>query len=378
MKIAFYLPRMGDGGVVRATLLLAGEFTANGHAVHLVTVQARGVMYGSLPKGVRLVELGSSRTLSSIPRVAAYLRRERPDAFVAAHYHANIAAIVAKALARGHARIVITERVAVGASLLTERGVKGRALRLLVRKTYPRADAVVTNSLDNSAELAALFRWPPHRVHTIYNPTFAGDVPQRAAMPVDHPWFQPGGPPVILSVGRLSPQKDYPTLLRAFARVRRSLPARLVILGEGPVRPELERLSIELGVQADTALLGHAPNPYAYMAKAALFVLPSRFEGLPNVLIEAQACGVPIVSTACPTGPREILLDGEAGALVPVGDPDAMAAEIVSLLRDDARRARYVAAAAGNLDRFTPRRCYEGYLRLLEGLGVAARPAPVA
>jgi len=162
------------------------------------------------------------------------------------------------------------------------------------------------------------------------------EVWEKAQAPLDHPWFRPGQPPLLLAVGRLQMQKDYPTLIRAFAQVRQSRRARLLILGEGKERLMLEALIKKLGLEEDVSLPGFVMNPYAYMARASLFVLSSRWEGLPTVLIEALCCGTPVVSTDCPSGPREILRDGQYGQLVPVAQADALAKAIETTLADKA------------------------------------------
>jgi glycosyltransferase involved in cell wall biosynthesis len=160
-----------------------------------------------------------------------------------------------------------------------------------------------------------------------------------AGEPVDHQWFRDGLPPVVLTVGRLGDQKDHPTLLRAFAKVRACREARLVILGEAPNARETQRrigelrgLACSLGIEDDVDFLGYQPNPFKYMSRAAVFALTSRFEGLGNALIEALACGCPIVSTDCESGPAEILSYGRYGQLVPVGDIDAVAEAILLTL----------------------------------------------
>jgi len=182
-------------------------------------------------------------------------------------------------------------------------------------------------------DLAQLMNVSRERITVIYNPSVVqAEVQAKAQAPLDHPWFKPDQPPVILAVGRLQVQKDYPTLIRAFALVRQTRPVRLLILGEGKERPLLEALVKELGLEQDVSLPGFVLNPYAYMARAALFVLSSRWEGLPTVLIEALCCGAPVVSTDCPSGPREILRDGQYGPLVPVGGVNALARAIETTL----------------------------------------------
>jgi glycosyltransferase involved in cell wall biosynthesis len=183
-------------------------------------------------------------------------------------------------------------------------------------------------------------------VVTIRNPIVAPHLTSLADAPLDHPWLVPGAPPVILGVGRLSPQKDFATLIRAFRTVRARRPARLVILGEGEQRAELQALIAAEDLAADVALPGFEPNPLRYMRRAAMLALSSRHEGLPGALIEAMACGTPVVATDCPSGPAEVLENGRYGRLVPVGDADALANAIDATLDDPAPPAVAERAAA--------------------------------
>jgi glycosyltransferase involved in cell wall biosynthesis len=194
----------------------------------------------------------------------------------------------------------------------------------LARRFYPWADWVIGNSQGVSDDLSRMIGLPRERIKVLYNPVVTPEVMAKAQAPLDHPWFKAGAPPVVLAVGRLTKQKDFPTLLQAFARVRQNRSCRLMILGEGPDRPALESLVRQQGFASDVALPGFVGNPYAYMSRASLYVLSSQWEGLPTVLIEALYCGPPVVATDCPSGPREILADGKHGALVPVGDVPAL------------------------------------------------------
>jgi glycosyltransferase involved in cell wall biosynthesis len=221
-------------------------------------------------------------------------------------------------------------------------------------------------------DLADVTGIPRERITAIYNPVVGPQVERLAAETVDHPWFAPGEPPVVLGVGRLSGQKDFPSLVRAFARVRRRRSARLVIFGnaQGAAkteerRAELARLAADLGVGEDFDAPGFTNNPFAYMARAALFVLSSRYEGFGNVLPEAMACGCPVVSTNCRAGPSEILDGGRFGPLVPVGDvaalADAMERVLEAPLPADALKAR--------ARQFSVDRAVRGYLDALFGSG---------
>jgi glycosyltransferase involved in cell wall biosynthesis len=204
---------------------------------------------------------------------------------------------------------------------------------------------------------------PRERITAIHNPVLSLALRERGADPIDDPWLAPDGPPVILGVGRLVEQKDFPTLVRAFARLRARRSARLLILGEGPERAALERLVAELGVAADVRLRGRVPGAPAFMARAAVFVLSSAWEGFGRVLVEALAMGCPVVSTDCPSGPREILENGLYGPLVPVGDDAALAAAIESVLERPPERA----ALRKRAEDFSLERGVERYLAVLLG-----------
>jgi glycosyltransferase involved in cell wall biosynthesis len=204
-------------------------------------------------------------------------------------------------------------------------GFKGRFMPFLVRHTYRRAEGIIAVSQGVAEDIVRFTGISKERVHTLYNPVVTPEIGERAREPVDHPWFKPGAPPVILGAGSLSVQKDFDTLVRAFALLRQSQEAKLIILGEGKRRRELEKVIHQLNLGADVELPGFVPNPFAYMGKAALFVLSSRWEGLPGVLIQAMACGCPVVSTDCPSGPREILDAGRYGSLIEVGDVPGLA-----------------------------------------------------
>ncbi len=218
--------------------------------------------------------------------------------------------------------------------------LRQHALKESARLLYPLADAHIAVSQGVADDLGKFVRLNPNKVHAIYNPVVTNDLLERARLTPDHPWLadkSESSPPVLLGVGRLTGQKDFPTLIRAFATVRRAQAARLIILGEGERRAQLEALATELGVAEDVSLPGFVDNPFAFMAQADLFVLSSRFEGLPGALIQAMACGCKVVSTDCPSGPAEILKGGLA-PLVPVGDAEALAQAMLETLNDPAPR----------------------------------------
>jgi glycosyltransferase involved in cell wall biosynthesis len=209
-----------------------------------------------------------------------------------------------------------------------------RLTPLLAQLFYPWADGVVGVSLGVAKDLAHITNLPLEHIQVIYNPAVTPELAEKAKESVAHPWFTSEETPVVLGVGKLELQKDFPTLIHAFAKVRQVRTARLVILGWGPEpdRLKLEALVRELGLEGDVAMPGYVENPYAYMARAAVFVLSSAWEGFGNVLVEALAVATPVVSTNCESGPAEILDHGKYGSLVPVGDSQALAEAILKVL----------------------------------------------
>jgi glycosyltransferase involved in cell wall biosynthesis len=307
---------------------LARGFAERGYEVDLVLAKAEGPYLSQVPDNIRVIDLKSPRVLYSLPGLIRYLRQERPHALLSALDHANIVALWAKKLSRVPIRVVVSVHSTLSRASTNATSIRARLIPSWARIFYPWADAVVAVSKGVADDLIKLTELPQEKVHVIYNPVVTPELFAKADEPLDHPWFEPSEPPVILSVGRLTPAKDYSTLIKAFALVRKEMPARLMILGEGEERPKLEALIRDLGLEKDVALPGFVNNPYKYMKHAAVFVLSSQWEGLPTVLIEALALGIPVVSTDCPSGPSEILEGGKWGILVPVGNIEALAKAI--------------------------------------------------
>jgi glycosyltransferase involved in cell wall biosynthesis len=359
--IAFFLPTLCGGGAERVIVNLAQGIADRGLPVDLVVASAEGELLGQMPPAVRLVDLRAGRVIKSLRPLTAYLKRVRPRVLVSSMGHANLVAIWAGKLARHVTPVVVTVHNTMSQSTPQQGKIGGWLWPHLLRTFYPWASSVVAVSRGAADDLSHTAGLPRARVQVIYNPVITPSMLATARQSLDHPWFAPGQPPVIVGVGRLNRQKDFATLLRAFADVRRQREARLVILGEGEDRARLEALARELGVSDDVALPGFRDNAVAYIARSAVFVLSSAWEGLPTVLIEALAAGARVVSTDCPSGPREILQDGRLGALVPVGDAAALAAAI----RDTLERPPS-AIPSDALTPFTRDAAVDHYLRLIE------------
>ncbi len=331
-RLAVLASFSGSGGVEHMLVNLIAGFVAAGQEVDLLLIRDRGPHLAGLPVAVNRVPLGSQHSLLAIPALARYLRQARPRALLAAKDRAGRAAVLARALAGVDTRLVLRLGTNLSASLAGRSALR-RAWRYWpIRRLYPRIDRIVAVSAGVAADTATITGLPREAISVIRNPVITPDLRQRAAAPCPHPWFQGEGPPVLLGAGRLQRQKDFPTLIRAFARVRQARPCRLVIIGEGQERQVLRALIAQLGLADQVDLPGFQAHPLPFLARANLFVLSSAWEGSPNVLTEAMALGTPVVATDCPSGPAELLDGGRIAPLVPVGDPEALAAAILATL----------------------------------------------
>lgn len=364
MRVAVFMPSFGDGGVERMLVNLAGGLAGLGVTVDFLTKSRAEAYLDQLDPRVRLMETGRSGVFDIQPFMRGYLRQNRPDFVLCGKDKAGRAAVLARRLSGVTFQLVMRPGTTVS-ERVAKRGVlkRWRAYRL-IRATYRAAAAVVGNSEGVVEDIASIAGLPPERMHLIRNPVVTPDLATRAGQPLDHPWFAPGQPPVILGLGGLRTQKGFDILLAAFARLRAGRPCRLLILGEGRLRGELLEQSAHLGVAADFALPGFDPNPYPYLARAALFVLSSRWEGSPNALTEALAIGTPVVATDCPSGPGEILQGGAVAPLVPADDVDALAAAMARVLDEPGDPARRRAAVA----EYTVETCAARYHALFTSL----------
>jgi glycosyltransferase involved in cell wall biosynthesis len=327
-RLAILTSTLGGGGAQRSMIRLAGGMAERGYAVDLVLRRAEGHYVDEVQNGVRVVDLDAGRMLFSVPALVRYLRRERPQAVLAALNYVNIVGLWARRVAGVRTRFVVSERNTLSPAARHRRTWRELVRPKLIGRFYPWADGIVAVSEGVASDLAGVTGLPRSRIDVIPNPVITPRLKQMARAPVDHPWFGEGEPPVVLALGRLAPQKDFDTLIRAFAAVRARRVARLLILGEGPEREVLESAIARFDLESDVELPGWVTNPYPFLIRSAVFVLSSRWEGLPGALIEALYCGIPVIATDCPSGPREILDGGRHGVLVPVGEPDVLAIAI--------------------------------------------------
>lgn len=359
--VAIFLRGLYGGGAERVILNLAHGFLDHGLSVDLVLARAEGPYLEQVKPGIRVIDLNAQWMPSSLPKLVRYLQMVRPTTLLSAlHYPCEIA-LWAKRLAGEPTRMIVSEHNTLSLEAEQTPQMSVRLTPLAARLFYPWADEIVAVSQGVADDLASITRLAVDRIQVIYNPIISSGLLTLAQEPVDHPWFKPGEPPIVLAVGRLHPQKDFPTLLRAFSQVRQDRAVRLMILGDGPERDSLGQLIQDLKLSEDVALPGFVQNPYAYMAKAAVFVMSSAWEGLGNVLVEAMAVGTPVISTNCKSGPAEILADGKYGSLTPVGDSQAIAAAILAVLDGDRKQIDPTW-----LNQFTLETCVQKYLDVLK------------
>jgi len=331
-KIAFFLPNLAGGGAERVCLNLVKGFVQRGFEVDIVLANSTGELLKEISVGVNIVDLQASRVFSALFPLVNYLRHECPAFLIAAPDHANLIAVWAKMLAGVETSVVITTHNQTSIVTYKTPKMQEKLYPYLLMLFQSHADHIVAVSEGVADDLARTAHIQRSRILVVYNPAVPSNLSDLASQQLIHPWFTEGQLPVILAVGRLTSQKDYPTLLRAIALLRLHRPVRLVVLGEGNLLAELNTLSAQLGIDADVDFRGYDSNPYRYMARCSVFVLSSAWEGFSVVIAEALACGAQIVSTDCPSGPAEILENGKYGHLVPVGDGPALAKAIEEAL----------------------------------------------
>jgi len=333
VRVALLLPELAGGGAERVLLEVAHGLVERGIDVDVVVIRSGGPLRDSVPDAARVVDLDVKRTLFAGRRLRRYLVRERPAVVISGLTPTNVANIVVSRLVRPRIPTVVTQHNMTAAHSTTK---ADRGGMLAARWSFPFADRIVAVSHGVAADLVGTLGLDAGKIEVIENPVISSRLFADADAPVEHPWLARKRGRVLLAVGRLTGQKDFGTLLQAVAL----LPPdhRLVVLGEGELREELLALAERLGIRERVDFPGFAANPYPSFASADVVVLSSRFEGLPTVLIEALPFTCGIVSTDCPSGPREILDDGRWGSLVPCGEPAALADAIAS--QTTSRRTR--------------------------------------
>ena len=331
-QIVMMLHDLRGGGAERGRLRLLKAFCEMGHSVELVLIANEGAYLKDIPKDVSTRVIGKSNVFKAVPDIMRYLRENRPASVLTSLTHMNVAVLIAKILSRSKSKIIVVEHNQISEKAKSARHWRAKMTYIFAPILYRFAYKVVGVSEGVAEDIRKFTGLGKNKVICIYNPSFDRSILDLATQDTDHPWVNDGSVPIIVAVGRLHRQKGFDMLIPAFAKVRTVVGARLMILGEGVERELLERQAGELGIADHVCFTGFVSNPYAIMSRADLFVLSSRWEGLPTVLIEALACGVKVVATDCPSGPKEILENGKLGPLVEVEQVDALADAILETL----------------------------------------------
>ncbi len=318
----------GYGGITPWLINLANGFDSEGASVDiLVNAKEETPLHEpSIADGIRILNHGYHK-YEAFKALLKYLHQTRPDVLLTAGHRYNAMGAWAKVISKTPTKVFLSVHENISAGSKDMKPLKRYARYLSIRRLYAHTDGVISVSQGVADDLVTL-GLSASCSRVIYNPIVNPELIEKSKQPITHPWVEPNAEPVIIAVGRLERQKDYPTLIEAFAKIRQTRPCKLLILGEGRERTALQNLIQGLGLQAHIELKGHVSNPFAYMARSRVFVLSSAWEGFGNVIAEALAVGTPVISTDCPSGPREILAGGKYGPLVPVGDSSALAQAI--------------------------------------------------
>lgn len=330
MKISIVTPRFGVSGVPLAQVRFARALSRRGHQVVLIIGELEHGSQVPIIPGVKVEYWAKSKVRNILFPLVRHLRRQKPEILFSAEDHLNAIAIIgailagSKVLTSGSSRVIPTDRLAYSHRLFS----KGWLLKNVMRLIMWRANALTCVSQDMVLEYQKIFSNAPHVC--VYNIIKDSESIEKASESVDHPWLNDKQCPVIISAGSMTKRKGFADLIRAFAIAQKSQPMRLIILGEGYLREKLVELIRELKIETLVSLPGNVSNPLKYFSKSSVFVLSSYAEGMPNVLVEAMMCGCTPVSTNCPTGPRELLNNGQIGYLVPMADIHSMAEAILN------------------------------------------------
>lgn len=358
-KIAFCLASFRAGGGERVMIDLANAFAERGYIVDIVVLKTVGNFATQVNPAIRVVSLDARRLILSFPKLVIYLQREQPEVFIATDQFTHILALFARRLSGAQTRIVLRIGTMFSRLFATYQGWKNSILRILVKRFYKDADRIIANSHGVADDIINITGVDKKRVSVIYNPKPIDLIRVRAQESVGHVWLEQKTLPVVVAVGRLREMKNFPLIIRAFLKASQQVPARLVIIGGGGEEDRLRALLREYACEDTVSLVGYVDNPHAYMSKADLFVSASLWEGMPNAVLEAMVCGLPVIASDCSSGPREILApesdykfrlkkgleEAPFGILFAVNDEDALTQAILRMLKDTKLRSFYAGAS---------------------------------
>lgn len=337
-KIALYIRNMNGGGAEKVFMTLSNHFISKGYEVDLLLTSSKGTHISSLDKRVRVIELSSKKTVLDFFKLVGYLKNESPDVLLSGLTNCNLIASISSLFSRSDTRIYVTQHSYQTEAFKAQSPIIRYIYKALIGTFYRRANGLISVSEGVNKDLTDSFRFLKKRSAVINNPFDIPYIKRQSLLSSNHPWLNKHkNYKVIISAGRLNPAKDFENLLRAFAIVKNQLNVRLIILGEGKLKDDLSESIEKKKLNGLVDLYGFTENPFSFIAKADVFVASSKHEGLSNVIIESMICGVPIVSTDCPSGPAEILENGIWGKLVPTNNPEALADAICTQLNSNTK-----------------------------------------
>ena len=346
IKIVFFIPTLGGGGAERNIINFIKNFDKEKFSISLVLGEKKGELISEVPKDISVIDLGTVNSLKIFFRLIKYFQTTEADIFISTFPRFNIISLLAKFFSKPKTKIIVVEQSTISllplvAKTFIDRIISRFCLPYFVKLIYPMADAIVCVSQGVADDLSKFIPDQKNKIKVIYNPITNDRIYRMAKEPVGHPWFSDSKIPIVLSVGRLIGAKDYPNFLQAAKMVLQKRTARFVVLGDGAQKIKLENMAYKLGISENVAFLGFQKNPYKYMNKADILVLSSFKEGFGNVIVEAMACGTPVISTNCKSGPSEIIKNKENGILVPIRDPKALSKAILELLNNSPLRQKF-------------------------------------
>ena len=365
--VVFFHPYFSDGGVERTNIGLSKELIKNGYKVSFVTINPTDHFVDEVSElGIEFIVLPAKTTLASQPALVRLLRKKNKEfdsvVVISCQYYVNILCLLFRPFWGRNIHHILSERNHFDEFKIKQHGLKQKIIMWLIPALYRFAENIMANSSELADDLGKI---TGREISVIYNPTINPRLLRLSQEEIVEDWYLQAKRPIILAVGRLSLQKDFDTLIKAFAKLKHFHDANLIILGDGAEKERLSELIVRHNLQSSVIMPGFVKNPYKFMGSADLFVLSSVYEGLPNVLIEALSMGTSVISTSCRSGPAEILNDDSFGSLVPVGNDDALF-DAMKLVLDKPQDAQdKTSAAATSLKRYTPEAVGVEFIKLI-------------
>lgn len=326
VKVAIFQPHIGSGGLTHVMLALAEGLIKRGYEVDLVIldIKINSEVIHKIPSKANLIRISARRTVTAVPALLKYLKDSRPAVMISGGPSSNCIALIAKLITKQSTKFIITEHSLPSVDVYDSEKKTDKFIPLLMKLLYPRSDHIVAVSNAVASDLCKFSKLRPESIKTIYNPVVENNLIESSKQKLDHPWFQDERNFVVLFVGRLESVKNLETLVRSFSYLKDHENIKLVVVGDGSQKNDLKTLSKTLGLSDRVSFVGYSSNPYAYMRSSNLLILCSKWEGLPTVLIEAMACGTPVIATENLASAKEIFEDGKQGFIVE-SNPEAIA-----------------------------------------------------